>query len=298
MLTAYLAPVDLEDPLQEELQNIQARYGRLFVVEGEPQISYWAQNVWFDVKTLSFTSISDAAKQLCTLHPLWAHFPHTEIRRANLITEKLPFFAPKRIAFPSKVPTGILGSWTLIDRNTLLAASRCSSPFAHGELHFHETKIPPSRAYLKLWELFTRTGRMPRNGERCLEVGASPGSWTYVLQQCGAHVLAVDRADLAPHIAKLERIEAKKGDAFQLSPNDFTQIDWVFSDLICYPEKLLAWIEPWLKTKANLVCTIKFQGKGDYGILREFEKIANSQILHLHHNKHELTWTRFNGPLS
>jgi hypothetical protein len=185
-----------------------------------------------------------------------------------------------------------LGAWTLLDDHTLLAAPRTASPFADGEVHFQETKLPPSRAYLKLWELFTRTGRMPRVGERCLEIGASPGSWTWVLQKMGAEVIAVDRAPLGPQIAALPGISFLKKDAFSLSPNDFADIDWVFSDVVCYPAKLLEWIQPWLSTGANLVCTIKFQGNADYGIIREFEAIAGSSLIHLFHNKHELTWVR------
>jgi len=35
---------------------------------------------------------------------------------------------------------------------------------------------------------------------------------------------------------------------------------------------------------------LKFQGEVDLNIIKEFEKIEGSQVLHLFHNKHELTW--------
>jgi integrase len=47
----------------------------------------------------------------------------------------------------------------------------------------------PSRAYLKLWELFTLIGEHPRPGELCLDLGSSPGGWTWVLQRLGARVV-------------------------------------------------------------------------------------------------------------
>ena len=42
----------------------------------------------------------------------------------------------------------------------------------------------------------------------------------------------------------------------------------------------------------NFVCTIKFQGATDFETMRAFAAIPGSRLLHLHHNKHELTWVR------
>ena len=222
---------------------------------------------------------------------LWAFYPHIHVRRGELISLSLPYFSPKPLAFPSPTPTAALGSWTLLNEHTLLAASHCASPFAHGEVHFQETKEPPSRAYLKLWEILTRINQMPKAGERCLEIGASPGSWTWVLQKLGAEVIAVDKAELAPQVAHLPKVSFLKKDAFALRPEELPPLDWVFSDVICYPGKLLEWIDRWKGVR--LICTIKFQGKDDYKILPEFAKIQGSRIIHLFHNKHELTWLNF-----
>ncbi|MBS0625951.1 MAG: hypothetical protein JSS32_07870 [Verrucomicrobia bacterium] len=285
MLNGYLAPPGLEETLERELKNIKRRYGRLFLGEGE---SHFAQNIWHDAQIIPFTSISDGAKKLKALQKLWAYYPYSHIRRGQLIAEQLPYFAPKPILFPTPLPTAPLGSWTLIDENTILASAHCSSPFAHGEVHFQETKEPPSRAYLKLWEILTLIGVRPQPGERCLEIGASPGSWTWALNRLGAEVIAVDRADLDPKIAALPNVAFLKRDAFSLGPEDLPPLDWVFSDAICYPQKLLEWIPRWGRTK--MVCTIKFQGNEDYATIREFEKIEGSKIFHLFHNKHELTW--------
>jgi len=288
--TGYLAPEGLEDALEGELKNILVRYGRLFIAEGPPQRVHWAQNIWKDPQMISFSSIKDAASKLRALHGLWAYYPNVSVRRGELIAENLPYFAPKPLPFLAPLPKAPLGSWTLLDENTLLCSPQCTSPFAHGEPAFAETKEPPSRAYLKLWEFFTRTGHYPQKGDVCLELGASPGSWSWVIQQLGAKVIAVDRAQLDPKIAALSGVSFQKRDAFAIKPEDFPAVKWVFSDLICYPEKLFEWIQPWLKKEVNLVCTLKFQGKIDYQIIKQFEQIENSSILRLHHNKHELTW--------
>jgi 23S rRNA (cytidine2498-2'-O)-methyltransferase len=291
--TGYLAPLGLEDNLRKELKNILHEYDRLFLIE-TPQKAYWAQNIWHDPQIIHFDSISDAAKKLRGLGKLWSFYPYKNIRRASLITEKLPYFPRKPITFPSNIPNSPLGSWTLLDTNTLLASPVCSSQFPQGEVHFQETKVPPSRAYLKLWESLTRIGKHPKAGDSCLEVGASPGSWTWVLQQLGADVIAVDRAPLAPSVSSLEKITFLKQDAFAITPKEFPHLNWIFSDLICYPEKLLDWVMQWISidAKVNFVCTLKFQGEVNPEVIREFEKIKGSQIIHLFHNKHELTWIK------
>ncbi|MBX9923339.1 MAG: SAM-dependent methyltransferase [Rhabdochlamydiaceae bacterium] len=290
--TGYLSPPDLQQQLKRELKNIICEYDRLIIAEGPPQTAHWAQNIWFDPQVISFTSISEAAKKLKEMQKLWSFYPYKNIRRGTLISEKLPYFSAKPIIFPSSIPKAPLGSWTLLDPNTLLASPLCSSSFAQGEVHFQESKVPPSRAYLKLWEALTRIGVIPKPDDVCLEVGASPGSWTWVLQQLGSKVIAVDRALLDPSVSSLPNVTCLKKDAFSLKPMDFPKLDWIFSDLICYPEKLLAWLNQWLEinAKINFVCTLKFQGEGDRDIIKEFEKIAGSHIVHLFHNKHELTW--------
>ncbi|MES2199075.1 MAG: SAM-dependent methyltransferase [Chlamydiota bacterium] len=291
-MTGYLAPIGLEEYLKKELKNITHEYGRLILAEGPPQVAYWAQNIWLDPQEIDFQSISDAAKKLRELQRLWSFYPYNNIRKGTLISEKLPYFSPKPLIFPNIPPTSSLGSWTVLDDKTLLASPSCSSSFAQGEVHFQESKIPPSRAYLKLWEALTRMGCMPKPGDTCLEVGASPGSWTWVLQQLGANVIAIDRAKLDESISSLPNVQFMKKDAFSLGPKDFPKLDWIFSDVICYPEKLLIWIKQWLDidAKVNFVCTLKFQGEVGLEVIKEFEKIEGSYILHLFHNKHELTW--------
>lgn len=290
--TGYLAPIDLKDQLKSELKNIIHEYDRLLIAEGPPQHVHWAQNIWIDPQIIPFTSISDGAKKLKALQKLWAFYPISHVRRGGLIAESLSYFSPKPLQFPSAMPKSPLGSWTLLDAQTILASPNCSSPFAHGDVLFQETKVPPSRAYLKLWEALTRAGCMPGPGDSCLEIGASPGSWTWVIQQLGAKVVAVDRAALDPSISSLPNVTFMKKDAFSLAPKDFPDLTWIFSDVICYPEKLLSWVKQWVDTKAkvNFICTLKFQGNEGYEIVKEFEKIEGSQVLHLFNNKHELTW--------
>jgi 23S rRNA (cytidine2498-2'-O)-methyltransferase len=89
-------------------------------------------------------------------------------------------------------------------------------------------------------------------------------------------------------------VEVRRESAFGLDPNKEPVYDWLFSDVICYPERLFRLVERWLQhgKARRFVCTIKFQGETDFQTLARFAAIPGSQLMHLHHNKHELTWIR------
>lgn len=298
-LTAYLAAggylTQLLDDLRAGGHASPALYGRLAVTEGPPVPAPWAQNVWYDAERIPVASIGDAAKRLRAIQRNWAAYSFHLHRRAALIEAKLPPLKPKPLVFPALAPTAPLGSWTLLDRAAMLAAPRCSSPFRHGEAAFVEDRLaPPNRAYLKLWEALTLARKYPKPGERCLDLGASPGGWTWALQKLGARVVAADKAPLDPRVARLPNVEARRVSAFALAPRAEERFDWLFSDVVCYPSRLLGLVRAWMEAgrAANFVCTLKFQGATDHATAREFAAIPGGRLLHLHHNKHELTWIR------
>jgi len=296
VLTAYLATEKFLPELLAELKNVKSVHGNLVLTDGPLQSSVWAQNIWLDCQISQFESISQAAKQLKDHGKLWCLYSFDHHRRAQLIQENLPRLKDRTLDFLGPLPSVPLGAWTLLEKNSLLYSSQTNSLFPLGEIHFNEDKVtPPSRAYLKLWELFTVYGVKPRAGERVVDFGSCPGGWTWVLQQMGCHVVSIDRADLAPQIAALPRIDFMKTNAFTVKPQDIGDIDWFFSDIICYPDKLLELVEMWQGSGLckNFVCTIKFQGKTDFETLKKFQEIPGSRVQHLYHNKHEVTvWIR------
>lgn len=293
--TAYLAPEEFQAELRQELGDDVEEYGRLFIAAGPPRSVAWVANVWYAPERIAIDSIKDGANKLRAIQRNWAVYSHDRHRRASLIQSHLPKVSAKPLIFPGPAPAAPLGSWTLTAENEILAATRCSSPFPNGEVKFVEDKLgPPNRAYLKLWEALTLIGRHPGPTERCLDLGAAPGGWTWVLAELGARVIAVDRAPLAPDIAARSNVEALKASAFGLRPADVGAVDWLFSDVVCYPARLHRLVSTWLESglARNLVCTVKFQGKTDFEAQRLFAAFPDSRLVHLHHNKHELTWIR------
>ncbi|MGD9615515.1 MAG: SAM-dependent methyltransferase [Alphaproteobacteria bacterium] len=293
--TAYLAAEGFVAELAHELEQVEVAHERLLLASGPPRPAAWAQNVWLDPVTIPVASIGEAARRLRAIQRNWAVYAPRHHRRAMLIRERLPSVSAKPLVFGEKAPEAPLGSWTLLDPNTLLAAAHCTSAFPNGEMRFVEDRTgPPSRAYLKLWEALTVIGERPGPGDVCLDLGSSPGGWSWALTRMGARVISVDKAPLDPDVARLPGIEHRRGSAFALDPASVGPVDWLFCDVVCYPARLLALVERWLAAGAcrRFVCTIKFQGATDHDIAARFAAIPGSTLRHLFHNKHELTWIR------
>lgn len=297
--TAYLAAEGFVAELAHELGEVASAMDRLLVAPGPPRQAAWAQNIWLDPVEIEIASIADGVRKLRAIQRNWAPYAPRLHRRAMLIQAALPKVSAKPLRFGDPPPAAPLGSWTLLDTNTLLAAPRCTSPFPNGKVHFVEDRTaPPSRAYLKLWEALTLIGRHPGPGELCLDLGSAPGGWSWALARVGARVISVDKAPLAPEIAAMPGVEHRAGSAFALDPAALGPIDWLFSDVVCYPARLLTLVKRWLAagTCGNFVCTLKFQGATDHAVVARFAAIPGGELRHLYHNKHELTWIRLEQP--
>lgn len=267
--------------------------------EGVP---YWCKTAFLSPAKMTFDSIGEAASALKEIQRNWGPYQFTQFRRATLIQEKLPYINLKIKQFPCIIPESPIGVWTLLDQNSMLFSPNTSSTFPGGHLELQEDhENPPSRAYLKIQEALIRSASgvypgiskpLPKTGERCLDAGACPGGWTWVLRQLGATVVAIDRSPLVPSLMEDSSVTFMKHDAFTLKPEELGAFDWIFSDVICYPERLYEWVTMWLDSGMvkNMICTIKMQGETDWNVIQQFADIPGSKIQHLNYNKHELTW--------
>ncbi len=261
-------------------------------------IPYWARTTMLEPKLIKFESIGDAARALKDMQRNWAGYQYQQFRRAQLIQEKLPYINTKLKQWPFKVPQSPMGLYTLTDANTMIASGATSSPFPAGAITLIEDhENPPSRAYLKVQEALVRFCSafgvdFPGPESRCFDAGACPGGWTWALRQLGCTVFAVDRAPLCDELMADPAVTFLKHDAFTLPPEEIGPFDFVFSDVICYPERLYEWVNLWLESgkTRNMICTIKMQGGINWPLVEKFAAIPDSKVVHLCYNKHELTW--------
>ena len=87
-------------------------------------------------------------------------------------------------------------------------------------------------------------------------------------------------------------VSFQQASAFGLDPKQLPATDWVFSDIIAYPQRLLRLTRAWIESgqTKNIVLTVKFQGETDHETVAAFEAIPGGALAHLAHNKHELTF--------
>lgn len=144
---------------------------------------------------------------------------------------------------------------------------RCLWPFPKGELPVASDKAAPSRAFAKLLEAELRLGQRIAAGETCVDLGACPGSWTYVAVHRGARVIAVDRSRLREDLMANRLVSFQQGDAFKYVPPE--PVDWLLCDVIAAPERSIELVLDWARERRcrRFVVTIKFKGQSDYGKL-------------------------------
>lgn len=141
---------------------------------------------------------------------------------------------------------------------------RLVSPFPRGEIAVASDKAAPCRAFAKLVEAEQRLGQTLAPGETCVDLGACPGSWTYVALQRGTRVTAVDRSPLRPDLMRHPLLTFHRGDAFTFTPT--RPVDWLLCDVIAAPDRSIDLVLEWCRKRLcrHFVVTIKFKGTADY----------------------------------
>ena len=146
------------------------------------------------------------------------------------------------------------------------------SPFPKGEVAIATDKAAPSRAFAKLVEAEARLGHAIKAGDTCVDLGASPGSWTYVAANRGARAIAVDRSPLREDVMCHPRVHFQSGDAFGFRPAQ--PVDWLLCDVIAPPERTAELLLKWLRQGwcRNFVVTLKMKDAPDADLLPNLKR--------------------------
>lgn len=148
------------------------------------------------------------------------------------------------------------------------------SAFPEGAVPVAVDKSAPSRAFAKLVEAEQRLGRAIAKGELCVDLGASPGSWSYVALSRGARVISVDRAELRTDLMRDPRLHFHCGDAFKFRTD--ARVDWLLCDVIAAPQRSIDLLLEWLREgrMSAFVVSIKFIGSAEYPLIDQLKKEA------------------------
>lgn len=152
----------------------------------------------------------------------------------------------------------------------------------------------PASSFRKLKEAMYCMAISPNPSDLTVDLGAAPGGWTHVLRKCGAHVTAVDRANLADHLMRDEQVNWVNGDAFAYEPAG--QIAWLVSDIIAFPERVPELLRRWCSNRwmRHFVVQMKFKGEPDWLQLQRALSVASehgyfARAKHFFNDKNEVT---------
>jgi 23S rRNA (cytidine2498-2'-O)-methyltransferase len=165
-----------------------------------------------------------------------------------------------------------------------------------GRMRVHVPESAPSRAAMKLVEALTWLDRGPEPGDLCVDLGAAPGGWTWVLLERRARVLAIDPGDLAPNLRKAKGLVHLRADAFRVEPEE--SMDWLFCDMAFRPLEAAGLLAKWARRKwaRLLVANIKLPMKQKAQYLFRVRDIledggwSHLRVRQLYHDRDEVTF--------
>lgn len=125
-----------------------------------------------------------------------------------------------------------------------------SSPWFMGIPRLKFPKDAPSRSTLKLEEALhvfltpQEQAAMLREGMSAVDLGASPGGWTYQLVRRGIRVEAIDNGPMDKALLRSGLVQHVKTDGFSYSPR--RPVDWMVCDIVEQPRRIAKLAGRWM----------------------------------------------------
>jgi len=187
-----------------------------------------------------------------------------------------------------------------------LALPRISSPSAQGILRLRFPGDAPSRSTLKLEEAFltllnTRQQEtLLSPGLTAVDLGASPGGWTYQFTQREMHVVAVDNGNMDPALLATGLVEHRREDGFRFRPRK--PVMWMVCDMVEQPVRVARLAADWIREgqASHTMFNLKLPMKARYAEVERCLSTAREALeasgvahllraRHLYHDREEVT---------
>jgi len=182
-----------------------------------------------------------------------------------------------------------------------------NSPLENGIMRLKFPNEAPSRSTLKLEEAFLQF--IPKHewdkrlggGLNAVDLGASPGGWTYQLVKRSMMVTAIDNGPMAESLMETGQVKHLTVDGFKFEPQK-KNVYWVVCDMIEQPQRVAGRMGDWLingwcqEAIFNLKLPMKKRYETVTEILAQLEqRLADAdikfrlQVKHLYHDREEVT---------
>ena len=180
-----------------------------------------------------------------------------------------------------------------------------SSPWPMGIPRLRMPGGAPSRSTLKLSEAFMtllsedeRTATL-RAGLRAVDLGASPGGWTWQLASRGLHVTAVDNGPMGDAVMATGMVEHLRADGFTWRPQ--RTVEWMVCDMVDQPSRIASLVAEWVATGRcrRSIFNLKLPMKRRLDAVEQCRTLIRKRlasvgpydlrIKHLYHDREEVT---------
>jgi 23S rRNA (cytidine2498-2'-O)-methyltransferase len=215
-------------------------------------------------------------------------------KRRSLLKTLIPEVTPQSTLVQALIGPSGLTFLSITPPNIREALGANISAHRAGFVDIRDNKAPPSRAFKKLEEAFVVFNTSPAPGSTCVDLGACPGGWTYVMAHRGLKITAIDRSPLDPSLMANKAVTFIQGDAFTWIPPK--PVTWLVCDVITTPDKTLELLDKWLSKHlcSHLCVTVKFKGTPDFQALAAIRALLAEKTewfggKQLTNNKNELT---------
>jgi 23S rRNA (cytidine2498-2'-O)-methyltransferase len=179
-----------------------------------------------------------------------------------------------------------------------------SSPWPMGIARLRMPSAAPSRSTLKLAEAIgefldekERAKRLAP-GATAVDLGASPGGWTWQLVQREMMVTAVDNGPMDAKLLDSGQVKHRREDGFHYRPAD--PVDWMVCDMVESPSRIAALVSRWIAEGwcRESIFNLKLPMKKRWEEMLRCREIIDEalggggyflRLKHLYHDREEIT---------